>query len=167
MAASGEMRGVSTFSVVRFYVSRPARLWRRLQQRLPMITRLRYWYGNFEPSAGFPPATLSRAFNLWSGFHERVLPVFNKWIVFALTGWPLLAAWRWVREPDTLRRRRIELLTLLPICCLAALFSAVFGDAFDLVKHLYLFNLLLDTCLFYVAGVFVRELSIASRRVRK
>ena len=153
MVASGEIRRVSTFSIVGFYVLRPARLWRRLHQRLPIVTSLRYWYGNFEPSAGFPPATLSRAFNLWSGFHQRVLPVCSKWIVFSLAVWPLLAAWRWVREPDRWERRRVELLTLLPICCLAALFSAVFGDAFDLVKHLYLFNLLLDTCLFYLAGV--------------
>jgi hypothetical protein len=164
MVASGEVRRVATFSIVGFYVSRPARLWRRLHQRLPIITSLRYWYGNFEPSAGFPPATLSRAFTLWSGFHQRVLPGFNKWIVFALAGWPLLSAWRWVREPDTLMQRRIELLTLLPICCLAALCSAVFGDAFDLVKHLYLFNLLLDTCLLYVAGVGWTWLS---RRVRR
>jgi hypothetical protein len=118
-----------------------------------MVTRLRYWYGNFEPSAVLPPATLSRAFNLWSGFHEHVLPVVNKWIVLALAAWPLQAAWRWARAPDAFSRRRIELLTLLPICCLAALFSAVFGDAFDLVKHLYLFNLLLDTCLLYLVGV--------------
>src|ERR1700677_1220276 len=36
MAASGEMRAVSTFSVVRFYVSRPGGLWRPPQQRLPI-----------------------------------------------------------------------------------------------------------------------------------
>lgn len=149
MAASGEMRSVSTFTIVRFYLARPARLWRRLHQRLPMITFLRYWYGNFEPSAGYPPATLSQAFNLWSAIHEHVLPIFNKWIVLALAGWPFVAAWRWKRARDAFQRRRIEISALLPICCLAALFSAVFGDAFDLVKHLYLFNLMLDTCLVY------------------
>ena len=151
MAVSGEMRHITTFTIVSFYLARPARLWRRLHQRLPMITSLRYWYGNYEPSAGYPPATLSRAFTLWSAFHEHVLPVFNKWIVFALACWPLVAAWRWLHQPDRLRRKRLELVTLLPICCLGALFSAVFGDAFDLVKHLYLFNLLLDTCLIYCA----------------
>ena len=129
------------------------RNWRRLHGLLPNITFLRRdWYGNFEPSAGLPPAAQSREFTLWSGFHERVLPPVNQWVVFGLAGWPLLAAWRWVRSRDIVRRRRLELLTLLPVCCLAALFSAVYGDAFDVIKHMYLFNLLLDTCMLYIAS---------------
>jgi hypothetical protein len=76
----------------------------------------------------------------------------NKWLVFALAGWPLLAVWRWVRTRDIARRRRLELVALLPVCCLAALFTAVYGDAFDVVKHMYLFNLLLDTCMLYAAA---------------
>jgi hypothetical protein len=153
MAASGVLGRVNTFTVLRFYLLRPARMWRRLHGLLPIITFLRRdWYGNFEPSAGLPPAAQSRAFTVWSGFHERVLPPVNKWIVFALAAWPLLAAWRWARQRNMPRRRRLELITLLPICCLAALFSAVYGDAFDVIKHMYLFNLLLDTCMLYVAS---------------
>jgi hypothetical protein len=153
MAASGVLRRVNTFTVLRFYLLRPARMWRRLRGLLPQITFLRRdWYGNFEPSSGLPPAAQSRAFTLWSGFHERVLPYVNKWIVFALAVWPLLIVWRWVRQRDVVRRRRLELMALLPICCLAALFSAVYGDAFDVIKHMYLFNLLLDTCMIYIAS---------------
>jgi len=153
MAASGALKRVNTFTVLRFYLLRPARMWRRLHGLLPTITFLRRtWYGNFEPSAGLPPAAQSRAFTLWSGFHERVLPYANKWIVLALAVWPPLAAWRWVRTRDVLQRRRWELSTLLPVCCLAALFSAVYGDAFDVIKHMYLFNLLLDTCILYLAS---------------
>jgi hypothetical protein len=167
MAASGVLRQVNTFTVLRFYLLRPARMWSRLHGLLPQITFLRRdWYGNFEPSAGLPPAAQSHAFTLWSGFHERVLPYVNRWIVFALAVWPLLAAWRWIRARDILRRRRLELLTLLPVCCLAALFSAVYGDAFDVIKHLYLFNLLLDTCMLYVASVGWKWLALdrAARR---
>jgi hypothetical protein len=154
MAASGVLARVNTFTVLRFYLLRPARMWRRLHGMLPKITFLRRdWYGNFEPSAGLPPAAQSRAFTLWSGFHEHVLPYVNKWIVFALIGWPVLAAWQWLRERDKLPRRRLELLALLPVCCLAALCSAVYGDAFDVIKHMYLFNLLLDTCMLYAASV--------------
>jgi len=152
MAASGVLQRVNTFSVLRFYLMRPARMWRRLHGLLPKITFLRRdWYGNFEPAAGLPPAAQSRAFTLWSGFHQQVLPSFSKWIVFALAGWPLFAAWRWVRDRDIPRRRRLELATLLPVCCLAALFSAVYGDAFDVIKHMYLFNLLLDAGILYIA----------------
>jgi hypothetical protein len=153
MAASGVLARVNTFTVLRFYLLRPARMWRRLHGLLPVITFMRRtWYGNFEPAAGLPPAAQSRAFTLWSGFHEHVLPFVNKWIVFALAGWPLFAAWRWFRQRDVARRRRLELLTLLPVCCLAALFSAVYGDAFDVIKHMYLFNLLLDTCMLYLVA---------------
>ena len=160
MAASGVLKRVNTLTVLGFYLLRPARMWRRLHGLLPIITFLRRdWYGNFEPSAGLPPAAQSRAFTLWSAFHERMLPHVNKWIVFALAGWPLLAAWRWVRERDIVRRRRIELLALLPICCLAALFSAVYGDAFDVIKHMYLFNVLLDVCLLYAVTVSASRLA--------
>jgi len=153
VAASGVLTRVNTFTVLRFYLARPARMWRRLHGLLPKITFLRwYGYGNFEPSAGLPPAAQSRAFNLWGGFHEHVLPYVNKWLVFALAGWPLLAVWKWVRTRDVARRRRLELVALLPVCCLAALFTAVYGDAFDVIKHMYLFNLLLDTCMLYAAA---------------
>jgi hypothetical protein len=162
LAESGLLRKVSTFTILRFYLMRPARLWRRLHGALPIITFLRPPYGNFEPSAGQPPKSISRAFNLWSGFHEHALPVFNKWVVFALVAWPLYATWIWHREPDRMRRKRLELLALLPVCCLAALFGAVFGDAFDLIKHLFLFNLLLDACLIYAAVNLAQKL--VSRR---
>jgi hypothetical protein len=154
VAASGVLKRVNTFTVLRFYLLRPARMWRRLHGLLPQITFLRwYGYGNFEPSAGLPPGAQSRAFNLWGGFHEHILPFVSKWIVFALAGWPLRGVWRWARSRDMVRRRRIELVALLPVCCLAALFSAVYGDAFDVIKHMYLFNLLLDTCMLYAASV--------------
>jgi hypothetical protein len=152
MAASGVLQRVNTFTVLGFYLLRPARMWRRLHALLHTITFLRRnWYGNFEPSAGLPPAAQSRAFTVWSGFHEHILPAVNKWIVFALAGWPLIALWRWIRCRDAAGRRRLELLTLLPLCSLAALFSAVYGDAFDVIKHMYLFNLLLDACMLYAA----------------
>ncbi len=159
MAASGVLARVNTFTVLRFYLMHPARMWRRLHGLLPTISFLRWrGYGNFEPSAGLPPSAQSRPFTLWSGFHERVLPSVNKWIVFGLACWPVLGAWRWIRERDAVRRRRLELAALLPVCCLAALFSAVYGDAFDTIKHMYLFNLLLDTCMLYGASALWRRI---------
>ena len=153
MAESGVLKHVNTFTILRFFLLRPARMWRRLHGLLPEITFMRwYGYGNFEPSAGRPPSAQSRAFTVWSGFHEHVLTAVSKWIVFALAAWPVLAAWQWLRDRDPARRRRLEMIALLPLCALAALFSAVYGDAFDVIKHMYLFNLLLDTCLLYVAS---------------
>jgi hypothetical protein len=160
LAASGTLGAkVTIFTVERFYLLRPARLWRHLKATLPKITFLRpEWYGNFEASAGLPPATLSEKFNVWSGFHEHVLPKFSKWIVFALAAWPLGALWIRIRERDQARRKRIELLALLPVCCLAAMFASVFGDSYDFVKHMYLFNLLLDACMLSAAVVCCQRL---------
>jgi len=152
LAESGVLENkVTTFTILRFYVLRPARLWRRLHGVFPVITSLEPPYGNFEESTGFPPVTLTRGFRLWSNFHAHVLAFSSKWIVFALAVWPAGAVWLWIRNKDAARRKRIELSALLPLGCLAALFGAVFGDAFDLIKHLYLFNLLLDACLIYAA----------------
>ena len=160
LVPSPAFRAITPFTVVRFYLGRPARTWRRLNAVMPKLTFLRSErYGNFEPSAGEPPGALTHAFTLWSGFHEHVLPGFAKWLVFALIGWPAVGVWRWVRQPDVAIRRRIEVHTLAPICCLASLGSAVFGDANDLVKHLYLFNLLLDACLILSAVAVVTAIS--------
>ncbi|HVN04997.1 MAG TPA: hypothetical protein VMT86_11300 [Bryobacteraceae bacterium] len=149
MVHSGELARVNTFAVLRFYLLRPARMWRRLHNLLPKITLLRPPYGNFEPTAGLPSGAHSRTLTLWTGFHALVLPRVSKWIVFALMAWPLGCAWRWYRAPDTISRRRMELLVLLPLACFGALFSSVYGDAFDFIKHQYLFNLLLDASMLY------------------
>ena len=42
-----------------------------------------------------------------------------------------------------------ELGVCLATCCLVSFFAAAFGDAWDNVKHQFLFNLLLDTCLVF------------------
>lgn len=150
LAVEGTLRRVNTFTVLRFYLLRPTRMWRHVKAVLPRITFMRgEWYGNFEPSSGMAPAALSRAFNLWSGFHEHGLPHFGKMIVLALCVWPFERLWKWLHAAGTARRRRIELSALLPLSCLASLWAAVFGDANDLVKHLFLFNLLLDTCMLW------------------
>jgi|HubBroStandDraft_1064217.scaffolds.fasta_scaffold00684_2 hypothetical protein len=164
LAASGALRErATTFAVLRFYLLRPARLWRHLHRVLPGIMSLRLeGYGNYEPSSGLPPRTLSRAFGLWTAFHENVLTPGGKWIVFALGAWPMLSVWLWIREPCERSRRRIEILTLLPVCCLAALITAVFGDAFDLVRRLFLFHLMLDASVFVLAAIAWRAASSLS-----
>jgi hypothetical protein len=168
LAASGTLDRVNNFTVLRFYLLRPARMWRRVRMVLPKITFLRgEWYGNFEPSSGMPPAALSQAFNLWSGFHEHVLPRFTRIILLALCGWPFAMLWKWVRTADEARRRQIELSTLLPVSCLASLFAAIFGDAFDLVKHMFLFNLLLDACLLWGLATLWRAVARHSTRFRE
>ena len=153
MVASGAIgKRVTSATVGLFYLSHPARIWRRTKAMLPVAFSLRpEWCGNFEQSAGFPPGARSRAFSLWSGFHERVLARGGKAIVLVL---PIaliacIAAWFRTRR----NRLRIEFCAALCTCCLIAFLVPVLGDAWDNVKHLVLFNLLLDTTLITGVGL--------------
>ncbi len=96
-------------------------------------------------AAGYPPGTKTKSFALWSAFHERILAPIGKWILILLLASPFAAASAWIRMP--LRRLEIEFCAVLALGCLAAFAVAAFGDAWDNVKHCYLFNLLLDACL--------------------
>src|SRR5215831_13858576 len=46
---------VTEVSVLRFYLTRPTRLWRHIQAMLPVAMNLRPPYGNFETTSGYPP----------------------------------------------------------------------------------------------------------------
>jgi len=130
-------------TIARFYLLRPARIWRHAKRMLPVAFSLRpEWCGNFERSAGLPPMAKSKAFSLWSAFHESVLTACGKVILIALLLSPVISIAVCLRLPA--RRRVIEFLGVLGICCLLSFVIAICGDAWDNVKHLFLFNLLFD-----------------------
>ena len=56
-----------------------------------------------------------------------------------------------------------ELGICLAACCMTAFFVAAFGDSWDNVKHQFLFNLLLDTCIVFL---FAAALDTVHRRGR-
>jgi hypothetical protein len=143
-------RQITNGSIARFYLLHPDRIWRHAKRILPAAFSLRpEWCGNFERSAGLPAGAKSRAFNVWSGFHEHWLGAIGKPILLALVACPFLCVLAWLRWP--VRRRTIEFFGLLGVCCLMSFVVAICGDAWDNVKHLFLFNLLLDTWL--VVGI--------------
>jgi hypothetical protein len=147
-------------SIIRFYALRPARIWRHAKRMLPVAFSLRpEWCGNFERSTGMPPGARSKAFNLWSAFHEHGLAACGRLILIALLLSPVLCVVAWSRTARN-ARRYLELFGLLSICCLLSFVIAICGDAWDNVKHLFLFNLLLDTWM--VAGI-----AILFQQVRK
>jgi hypothetical protein len=140
-----------------FFLARPGRLWRHVTTLLPRSTGLRPEFcGNFQASAGLAPGTRSHAFALWSGVHEWILPLVSRVFLFLLL-LPLLAV-ICLRGRDASVRCRLDLAALLSGCCLASFFAAAFGDALDNVKHMYLFNLLLDTCLLWSAVALVERI---------
>jgi hypothetical protein len=157
LVGSGVIGGsVTPVSVARFYVRHPTRMWRRAKAFLPIAFSLRpEWCGNFERVAGYPPGTKSTSFAVWSAFHERFLTPIGKWILIVLAALPLALAVAWVRAPA--QRMQIEFGGLLALGCLAAFGVAAFGDAWDNVKHCFLFNLQLDACLITAVCLIVRR----------
>jgi hypothetical protein len=152
MLASGLVgRQVTPATIVRFYLLHPGRIWRHAKAVLPVAFLLRPAYGNFERSAGYAPGAKSAAFSVWSAIHERYLARLGKVILIALLISPALVVAAWLRAPAY--RQSLELFGLLTVCCLLSFVVAICGDAYDNVKHLLLFNLLLDTWLFAAMGL--------------
>jgi hypothetical protein len=141
---------VTPATILRFYLSHPGRIWRRARAVLPVAFSLRPTYGNFERSAGHPPGATSSTFSLWSAVHERYFIPCGKMILIALLIAPILIAAAWRRLPG--RRKSLEFLGVLTVCCVLSFVVAICGDAYDNVKHLFLFNVLLDTWLFALVG---------------
>jgi hypothetical protein len=140
---------VTSLSICRFYLLRPVRLWRHLKTVLPRAMWLRpEWCGNFELDAGFAPGARSPSFSLWSRVHERVLTPLAKPILFALAASLPITLLRW-RRLSGVAKHRAEILVFVTFCCLVSFFVAAFGDAWDTVKHLCLFNSLLDAWLLF------------------
>jgi len=160
---SGEIGGkVTLLTADWFYITRPTRLWRHIKTMFPVSTSLRpEWSGNFEPGAGHPAGARSSAFSLWSGVHERVLARTIKFLFLALPLPALLALLLRIRRAKS--SLRLDFASLLGLCCLAAFLTAILGDAWDNVRHLYLFNLLLDVSLL-AAGSSLWSLAASKRK---
>jgi len=142
---------VSPFDLMAFYLKRPARFWRHLQARAPVALSLRPEFcGNFDRSAGRRPGARSEAMALWSYIHERCLSriwplLLGVVVLLPAGGMVAILSRRWPLPA----RRWLELGILLATCCSMAFFVAAFADAYDNVKHQFLFNLLLDSLLVF------------------
>jgi hypothetical protein len=136
---------VTVFTIVRFYLARPARIWRRIRRELPVAMKLRPPLGNFDRSSGLAPGSVSSAFSLWSYFHERVLSPASA-IIFLLLPIPAMVAL--IRRIYTRESRLAEeCFGLLTLCCMTLFLAITFTSAWETVKHMFLFNVLLDACL--------------------
>jgi hypothetical protein len=144
---------VTLLTVLRFYLARPSRLWRHIRANLRVAMSLRPDLGNFEPSAGYPPYTTSKTFSLWSSFHKAVLIRIAR-PLFLFLPILLIAVFAWRVRTGT-SQMHAEFLALLVLCCLTSFLTASFGDGWETVKHMFLFNLLLDACLLSVTAFVV------------
>jgi hypothetical protein len=143
MLQKGELHPAA---VARFWLFHPRALWRRAKAILPVAFSLRpEWSGNFERSTGREPGGRAKSFSFWSHFHDQIITKLGKFLLVLLVLSPLAAILAWIRLPR--RRLFLEGLGVLSTCCLMAFLIAICGDAWDNVKHLFLFNLFLDTLL--------------------
>jgi hypothetical protein len=142
---------LTVLTIVRFYLERPARVWRRILRELPVAMTLRPPLGNFDRSSGSAPGSMSSAFSLWSYFHERVLARAAP-IIFLLLPIPAVVAL--IRRIYTRERRLAEeCFGLLALCCMTLFLAITFTSAWETVKHMFLFNVLLDACLVCTAAL--------------
>lgn len=140
---------VTGASIVKFYLTHPSRIWRRAMALGPVAFSLRpEWCGNYEKSAGRAPGARSESFILWSMIHARVL---------APVGGALLVALAISSLAIFSRRLRGAFFGLAAGCAVVAFLTASLGDAWDNVKHMYLFNLLLDTWIISIATLVLRR----------
>jgi hypothetical protein len=165
----GFFERVSHAAVLRFYLTRPARLTYQLDAAARRGFMLRPDYlGNFTRATGLPAATKSDRYSLWSRFKRdrlpHTLPLVLGWGL-ALAAWLLAALWRAER---TDRSRAIFLLAGLAMLAIAFA-TPVLGDGQnDLDKHMFLFNLLFDLSgtLATAYGLATARSSLRGRRPR-
>jgi hypothetical protein len=143
------LHNVTGATVAKFYLEHPARIWRRAKALLPVAFSLRpEWCGNFEASAGRPEGAKTRSFTLWSSFHERVFAPAGRFILIGLVFLSGMACRSGLR---------FKFFGALAVGALIAFLTAACGDAWDNVKHMYLYNLLLDATLISALALLPRR----------
>jgi hypothetical protein len=146
MRVSGMIgKKITSRTVLRFYLTRPARAWRHIRRDLQVAMLLRPPLGNFVRSSGYPPVTQSSAFSIWSDFHQYVLLRFARFLFLLLPVPALIVMFQRFYKRQS--RLEAELVALLALCCMTSFLTASFADAWETVKHMFLFNALLDACL--------------------
>jgi hypothetical protein len=145
---SGEIPNkVNLLTVDRFFLTHPTRLWRHIRANLSIAMFLRPPLGNFDSSL---PNTKSKAFALWSSVHEAVLSKVARLLFLLLLIPPVTFVCMRLRGRTSLLK--LEFLALQSSCCLLAFLTASFGDGWETIKHMFLFNVLIDACLFCAAA---------------
>lgn len=133
---------VTPGNIVAFYFHHPLRILSGARRAVSTGLALRPPYGNYEKKAGKPAGAHSEGFIVWSSIRETVLPR-QFWFValvlavsFGCALWPRKSACA------------TGLFLLFPFLCALQLgMIACASDPSDMVRHMFLFNLLLDITL--------------------
>ncbi len=167
---------MSFWKLIRFHLRHPIRLFGTLDRCVrhspslrPLSTRIMKPedmppLGNYEKDSGRPASAVSESFHWWGRFRQACAP--RSALSFALFFGVNLAACAVLYRRKRAARDRlwIELQVVLLLMALSQWFSvAIAQGTYEGVKHLFLFDLLVDTC-FTVALVWL--VSAATERNR-
>ena len=174
---------VGTAGVARFYMHHPDRFVNLLDRvAMRSFCQRPTYLGNYErsyvladgaqpavPRMYLPDKYYSRKFAVWSSFKERAVPKTLCFLIGFVVLNALVVAMKWIRFDRTPGRRMItEIHGMLLIMALMQFLIVVVGEGTaDIVKHLFLFNLLCEVCfvfLFMYAVAAIRHLAVTRDR---
>jgi hypothetical protein len=133
---------ISTQTIMRFYLRHPRRILQAAFRSVPMGFSLRPGYGNYEKSAGKPPGAVSKGFAIWSSFRELLIPK-SFWIAIVIF---LLSAVNTFFPRRPLGETSFRILLIL-ICVLQLVITSIASEPSDIIRHMFLFNLVFDLLL--------------------
>jgi hypothetical protein len=143
--------------VFAFYAGNPGRLWRLAARAARDAFELRPRYlGNQVAAAGGPPKQQSTRLALWSSTRQRLLPGSFWFVLGALGALAALQWWAARRTSSPALAEAFRLLAWVPLLALLQYLGVIVGEGtYELVKHLFLYNLGFDTALLAAIGALV------------
>jgi hypothetical protein len=139
--------------ILRFYLMRPGRFLDLAERGAGSAFVLRpHYLGNHEREAGYPAYAQSDTFDWWSDARHRLMPG-TLWFLIPFTIIHIaVATYAWVHTSELRTRLLAELHLLLVVMALMQFLVVLLGEGeFEIVKHLFLFNLLFDLALVALA----------------
>jgi len=154
--------------ILRFYANHPSRLISLADRAMRTCFSLRPDLGNFAKSTGFPRSSKSQAFDQWSGLRVRYFPG-ALWFLLGFLGFNaggILIAIERRRFLGAAGSKAIpEFMAVLVIMVAVQFFAVIIAEGdLDLVRHMFLFNVLFDWVLMLDLVFAAEALYTASRR---
>jgi len=150
---------VNHFKIVAYYLRHPSKFLYYLRGNLPRSAGLRAEVsGNFEASTGYPPMARSQAFAVWSRFRGETLAPVSSGLLIALMLSVPVSFWMAVSSAAGQKKMLAECYFVLSLLAVGTFFTTVLGDALDMVKHLFITDILMDICLVFLLTTAAAEL---------
>ncbi|MEO6726696.1 MAG: hypothetical protein ABIU20_01050 [Blastocatellia bacterium] len=149
---------INHFKIAKFYLTHPSRSLTKLKVTARNGYNLRLNLGNYEKSTALPARTESHRWSVWSSFKQQYWPK-SLWLLAGY--WLLLLALllKGYRQSSRPERTLRDFFLMLWLMMLAAFVTPMLGDGeSDLIKHLFLFNVLFDLSLLLLSGLALAKL---------